>query len=61
MSTKRTLLMVSPWGKWRRTSTARASPRPKALNPSVTAWYALLMRAYVEGWDDVITTVAMTM
>eukprot|EP00965_Chrysotila_dentata_P021262 704116-Pleurochrysis_carterae.AAC.1 len=54
MRTKMTLHMANLWGKWRRTSAARASPRPRALNPSVTAWYALLMRAYVEGCDDVI-------
>eukprot|EP00965_Chrysotila_dentata_P213068 6187414-Pleurochrysis_carterae.AAC.1 len=51
MRMKRALHMVNPCGKWRRTSAARASRHPRAPKPSVTAWYAPLMRAYVDGCD----------
>eukprot|EP00965_Chrysotila_dentata_P193559 6175840-Pleurochrysis_carterae.AAC.1 len=61
MRMKRALHMVNPCGKWRRTSAARASPRPRALKPSLTARYAPLMRTYVDGCDAVITIIAITM
>eukprot|EP00965_Chrysotila_dentata_P217417 6189975-Pleurochrysis_carterae.AAC.4 len=61
MSIKRALHMAKPCGKWRRNSAARANPRPRALKPSVTVWYAPLIRAYVDGCDAVITTIAITM
>eukprot|EP00965_Chrysotila_dentata_P138454 4579672-Pleurochrysis_carterae.AAC.1 len=61
MRMKRALHIANPCGKWRRTSAARASPRPRALSLSLTARYAPLMRTYVDGCDAVITIIAITM
>eukprot|EP00965_Chrysotila_dentata_P021825 723151-Pleurochrysis_carterae.AAC.1 len=62
MRMNRALHMANPCGKWRRTSATCANPRPRVWRPSVTAWYAPLMRAYVDhGCDAVITTIAIAM
>eukprot|EP00965_Chrysotila_dentata_P060097 1993382-Pleurochrysis_carterae.AAC.1 len=58
---KSTLHTMNPCGNCRLTSAARASPRPRALKPSLTAWYAPLMRTCVDGCDAVITIIAITM
>eukprot|EP00965_Chrysotila_dentata_P155002 5121554-Pleurochrysis_carterae.AAC.1 len=61
MRVKKALHIANSCGTCRRTSAARASPRPRALSLFLTARYAPLMRAYVDGCDAVITIIAITM